>query len=137
MIHYILLSIAGIFSGVLGGMGMGGGTLLIPLLTLFFGFNQRLAQGINLISFSVMAIFVLIIHIKNKLVDVKVAIGFFLLALVTTILGAVLANIIKAHYLRILYGSLLIIIAIFEAVMEIKRVFGKTKTWTNVHMDNN
>ena len=127
MIYYILLGIAGVFSGVLGGMGMGGGTLLIPLLTLFFGFNQRVAQGINLISFSVMAIFVLIIHVKNKLVNIKVAIHFFLLALVTTLLGAFLANVIKSHYLRVLYGTLLITIAIFEAVMEIKNGFGKTK----------
>lgn len=41
----------GIISGVVSGMGMGGGTLLIPILTIFFHFNQQLAQGINLLAF--------------------------------------------------------------------------------------
>ena len=36
--------IAGIASGVIAGMGMGGGTLLIPALTLLLGVAQRGAQ---------------------------------------------------------------------------------------------
>lgn len=80
--YYVLLALCGAISGVLGGMGMGGGTLLIPLLTLVFNFNQKIAQVVNLIAFCIMAVFVLIVHIKNKLVDVKVAVGFGLVAVV-------------------------------------------------------
>ena len=43
--------IAGIASGVIAGMGMGGGTLLIPALTLLLGVAQRGAQGVNMLSF--------------------------------------------------------------------------------------
>ena len=53
-------------SGVLGGLGMGGGTILIPLLTIFFDVEQQQAQAINLVAFIPMAIVSLIIHIKNK-----------------------------------------------------------------------
>ena len=67
----IWLIISGVLGGLLGGMGMGGGTLLIPLLTIFCGLNQHLAQAINLIAFIPMAVVALIIHIKNKLVDFK------------------------------------------------------------------
>ena len=62
----ILNILFGVISGVFGGPGMGGGTLLIPLLTIFLGFDQKLAQGINLVSFLVMAILSLCIHFKKN-----------------------------------------------------------------------
>ena len=118
--HYVFLALTGILSGILGGMGMGGGTLLIPLLTLVFGFNQKIAQGVNLIAFSIMAIIVIIVHIKNKLIDVKVAVGFGLIAVAFSCLGAFLANIIKSNYLKICFGVLLILVAIYEAIEQIR-----------------
>ena len=66
-----LFVIFGALGGILGGMGMGGGTLLIPLLTIFTNTKQKEAQGINLIVFIPMAVIALIIHFKNKLVLVK------------------------------------------------------------------
>lgn len=119
---YIFLLISGTVSGILGGMGMGGGTLLIPLLTLIFGLNQKIVQGINLLSFSVMAVFILIIHLKNKLVDIKTAALFLGFASITTIFGALLASVVKVRYLKFCYGILLIIIAVFQAANELKRI---------------
>lgn len=46
----ILLIVFGFLGGILGGMGMGGGTLLIPLLS-FLDIPQRTIQAINLIGF--------------------------------------------------------------------------------------
>ena len=62
----ILYALTGFLAGILGGMGMGGGTLLIPILTIFLGFKQKNAQAINLLVFIPMSLFALIIHIKNK-----------------------------------------------------------------------
>ena len=67
----VLMIIFGVIGGLIGGMGMGGGTLLIPLLTLFGGITQRVAQSLNLITFLPMAVVALIIHAKNKLLDYK------------------------------------------------------------------
>ena len=55
----------GIAAGVLGGMGMGGGTLLIPALTTIFGVDQKLSQAINLTAFVPMAAVALFIHAKS------------------------------------------------------------------------
>lgn len=41
----LLLFAIGAAAGVISGMGMGGGTLLIPALTLLMGIPQRQAQG--------------------------------------------------------------------------------------------
>ena len=123
--QYVFLALAGFVSGILGGSGMGGGTLLIPLLTLFFGFNQKIAQGINLIAFSIMAIIALIMHIKNKLIDVKIAISFGAFAVVFSVIGAIIANFIDVRVLKICFGVLLMLVAIYETIEQIKRQFDK------------
>lgn len=122
---FIGLFFIGVLSGVLGGMGMGGGTLLIPFLTILFNFNQKVAQGLNLLSFSIMAVFILFFHIKNKLVNLKVAVPFACVALLSSIGGALLANVVSVGCLRMFYGTLLISIAIFQAIQEFLRSYGK------------
>ena len=61
--------VAGVVGGIVAGMGMGGGTLIIPILTIFLNFNQIDAQGINLIAFLPMSLVAIIINAKNHLVD--------------------------------------------------------------------
>ena len=46
----ILIIIFGFIAGVAGGMGMGGGTLLVPLLS-FLDIPQHTVQSANLLSF--------------------------------------------------------------------------------------
>ena len=41
----------GIFAGIFSGIGMGGGTILIFLLTIFAKMEQHIAQATNLIYF--------------------------------------------------------------------------------------
>ena len=67
--EYLWYGFAGLVGGLIGGMGMGGGTLLIPLLSIFYSVGQHTAQAVNLVSFIPMAVVTLIIHIKNKLVN--------------------------------------------------------------------
>ena len=64
-----LYVISGVAGGVIGGMGMGGGTLLIPLLTVLCGLSQHYAQSVNLIVFVPMSIVAIIIHAKNGLIN--------------------------------------------------------------------
>ena len=84
--------IAGVVSGVIAGMGMGGGTLLIPILTIFLNLEQRLAQGINLIVFVPMSIFAIIIHCKNKLIDFRIGIPIIFSGIFASVGGSLLAQ---------------------------------------------
>ena len=45
--------LAGMGCGVLSAWGVGGGTLLLLVMTLFFGVDQAAAQGVNLLYFPV------------------------------------------------------------------------------------
>ena len=114
---YILI---GIICGIFGGMGLGGGTLLIPLLTLVLKFNQKISQGISLISFCIMASIVLIIHKKNGYIDIKKAFFLGIFSTVSAILGAILVNNVSSIYLKEMFGVLLIGISIYSIVIELK-----------------
>ena len=59
--------IIGLISGIVGGLGMGGGTILILLLTLISNVEQHIAQGINVIFFVPTAIAAIIMMVKNTL----------------------------------------------------------------------
>ena len=45
----MIYTIIGFFAGVIGGMGMGGGTILIPALIMFVNIDPKIAQSINLL----------------------------------------------------------------------------------------
>ena len=119
-----LLILFGVIGGIFGGMGMGGGTMLIPLLTIFLNFSQKVSQGFNIFSFLVMAVFALIIHIKNGLVDIKSVIPIVLSGILFSLVGAYLANLVKGNVLKIIFGVFLILLAIFE----IFKLFKENKT---------
>ena len=110
----LLLILFGIIGGILGGMGMGGGTLLIPLLTIGLNFTQQNSQAINLLAFLPMSIVALIIHYKNKLVRTKLAIPIAISGVISSIVGSLLANSINSISLKIWFGVFLIIIGILE-----------------------
>lgn len=47
MTDWLLPALAGFGTGILSAWGVGGGTLLLLLMTLFLGVDQTQAQGIN------------------------------------------------------------------------------------------
>ncbi len=112
----VWLIIAGILGGVIGGMGMGGGTLTIPILTIFFDFKQKLAQGINLIAFLPMSVVALIIHSKNKLVKYKQSWGLALVGCIFSLGASFLAVKLENGILKKIFAVFLILIAIWQTI---------------------
>lgn len=108
------LILFGVVGGVLGGMGMGGGTLLIPLLTIGLHLAQQNSQAINLLAFLPMSVVALIIHFKNHLVKWKIAIPIAIAGVVSSIFGAMLANNINSSELSVWFGIFLIVVGILE-----------------------
>ena len=109
-------ALAGLISGVIAGMGMGGGTLLIPILTIFLKVEQHLAQGINLIVFVPMSFASLIIHCKNKLVDFKVGLPIILSGIFSSVGGSLLATKLNSILLKKLFGAFLLIVGIWQII---------------------
>ena len=117
----VILILFGFLSGILGGMGMGGGTVLIPLLTIFLSFSQKTAQAFNLFSFLLMCIFALVIHFKNGLVEFKKVIPIILISLPFSFVGSYIATYIDEKILKIAFGVFLLLISLIEIVKLFKK----------------
>lgn len=124
---YILYVLAGIISGVFGGLGMGGGTLLIPILTIFLNFDQKLSQGINLLSFLVMALFSMFIHYKNGFIVTKHIAYIIISGMIFSVVGAFCMTILPSKVLKIVFGVFLCVLAIIEIVKVFKKDKNKEK----------
>ena len=114
MLNVVKFALSGVLGGVLGGMGMGGGTVLIPILTMFLNVNQKSAQAINLISFIPMAVIALIMHFKNKLVHLKNILYIIIPACVFAVGGSALLIVTDLEILKRFFGGFLITLSVFQ-----------------------
>jgi uncharacterized membrane protein YfcA len=114
---YLLL---GLFGGVLSGLlGIGGATILVPALIVFFGFEQHMAQGTTLaMMIPPIGLLAMLEYYKAGQVNLKVAgilcVGMF----VGGFLGAMLAGQMSEQVLRKIFGVFMFLIAV-------KMFFGK------------
>lgn len=108
IIFYLLLGlITGIFSGLIG---IGGAIIIIPTLVLFFGLEQRMAQGTTLaLMVPPIGLLAAWTYYKAGFVDLKIAAlicaGFFFGGLI----GAKFAVQIPDNILRKVFGSILLV----------------------------
>ncbi len=117
--------VAGIVFGLIGGMGMGGGVILIPILTWFLGASQHEAQGLNLLCFLPMSIFALAMHLKKKQVNLRLALVLALSGLAGSLGGAYLASIFESDILSRLFGGFLVGLGlwrIYQFIITLKKV---------------
>ena len=116
------LIIAGVVSGIISGMGIGGGIILIPVLTIFLGFDQKVAQGITLLYFIPTAIFALIVHIKNKTIDFKIAAKVASTGIISAAIGAYCTKYFSTPMLSKIFAVFLLSVGICQIVSGIKLV---------------
>ena len=88
----------GIISGIVTGLGMGGGTILILLLTLFNNFEQHIAQATNLVFFIPTSLAAIVTNLKNKNVDIKVTKVVSVFGIIGAIIGSVISNNISCYF---------------------------------------
>ncbi|MSS43253.1 sulfite exporter TauE/SafE family protein [Anaerosalibacter bizertensis] len=108
------LFIIGFFSGIVSGMGIGGGTILIPSLILFTQLTQKQTQGINLIVFIPISIVALIVHYINKNIEFKLAFLIIIGGIIGALIGSSIAVKINPNILKKLFSILLLCIGISE-----------------------
>lgn len=110
----------GLISGIVSGTGMGGGTILIFLLTFMCGIEQHIAQATNLIFFIPTSIVAIIVNIKNKNIDIKLATIITIFGILGAIIGANISIHTDVNKLRKYFGIFLVVIAMHEIYTIIK-----------------
>ena len=102
-------------------MGIGGGTILIPALSIFFNYEQHTAQNFNLIYFIPTAVIALFTHAKNGNIEKTVLWKIILFGLIGAGFGAIIAINMEADILRKCFGGFLLIMGLSEILKKNKK----------------
>lgn len=116
MTGWLLIAAAGLVSGALGAMGLGGGGILILCLTAFAGMEQVTAQGVNLLLFIPTALLALIPYFRKKLICTRALLPAIGAGLVGSLLGVWLSGTLDPEILRKLFGGMLVFIGLREVI---------------------
>ena len=109
---FVLLGIcAGVISGTLG---LGSGTVIVPVLVLLCGFEQKSAQGTALAAMVPMALVGAVRYWKNPEIEMNAAIIALIVlgALAGVLAGTELAGRLSSHTLRKVFAIFLAIVAV-------------------------
>ena len=109
MTPWLIPLAAGLGTGLLSAWGVGGGTLLLLILTLFLGVDPSTARAINLLYFLPTAGVSLFYHRKNALLDKAIIWQAVPIGLLATVAAAWLATAIDTALLRRPFGIFLLI----------------------------
>jgi uncharacterized membrane protein YfcA len=101
---------AGVFSGL---FGVGGGTVIVPLLILWFGYGERLATGTSLAAIVIIALLAAALQ-GGAYGNVKVVKGLLLSipAVVGVVGGTALQQRLPERTISLLFAALLVAVAV-------------------------
>lgn len=105
---------AAFLTGIFASLGVGGGMILIIYLTVFGGFDQLSAQGVNLVYFIPIAALAVIIHTKNGLIRWKKIIPAMAAGTVFSAAGAFAAERIGSPAMKKIFAVFILLIGVRE-----------------------
>lgn len=109
MTDWIIPFLCGLGACILSAWGVGGGTLLLLVMTLFLDVDQRTAQGINLLFFLPTAASALVCHASGRYLDKPTLKSAVPLAVAAALAGAWIATNLDVAVLRKPFGVYLLL----------------------------
>ena len=106
---------------------MGGGTILVLVLSNFLNINQHMAQATNLLYFLPTSIAAIWIYWKNGNLDKKVALKMIPFGIAFAVLGSYIATLIQAQNLKKYFGIFLLAVGVYEIFITVKNKLNENK----------
>ncbi len=119
---WILLVVIALFSGIIAGMGIGGGSIFILLTTIFSIFEHKEAQSYNLIMFVIVGIFATISNFKNKNIDKNLLKKLIIPVVLGSIIGIILVKRIDEKILKYIFYGFMLLIGFYEIISSLKNI---------------
>lgn len=115
----LLIFLISLGAGLLGSLlGLGGGIIVTPALTLLFGLDIRYAIGASIVSVIATSSGAAVAYIKDRITNIRIGMFLEIATTIGAITGAYLSGIINTTYLYIIFGALLL----FSALTMLKKV---------------
>jgi uncharacterized membrane protein YfcA len=103
----------GFFTGGAAGLlGVGGGIMMIPFLTLVAGVSQHAAQATSLLVVLPTAVVATIVLHRKGVGDPALALRFGAIGAVGGVVGALLALALPGQLLRLIFAAFLLVVAV-------------------------
>jgi len=130
--NLILTLFIGIFAGIIGSItGLGGGTIISPILTIFLNYPLYLTIGISLLSTISTSISSSLTYIKKKIANDNIAVSLLTATTFGAIFGFLLNNYLYNHNLflivYIIFGVVLLLSSIFLIIKNLREKYYPSK----------
>lgn len=117
----ICLALLGVIIGTLAGLlGIGGGALAVPALSMLFGASDLIARGTSLLAMFPNSITTSVANLKRRLVHVKAALIIGLVAAVTAPFGTWIAGAVSPRVGSILFACYLCVLLVRSMFVAVK-----------------
>lgn len=115
------LALLGVVIGTLAGLlGIGGGALAVPSLSMLFGASDLVARGTSLLAMFPNSITTSVANLKRRLVHVKAALIIGLVAAVTAPFGTWIAGAVSPRVGSILFACYLCVLLVRSMFVAVK-----------------
>jgi len=105
----IVVGIASMLAGLLGSLtGLGGGIVIVPLLTLGFGVDLRYAIGAALVSVIATSSGAAIAYVKEGYTNIRIGMFLEVATTIGAVIGAAIATIAPTHVIAVLFGGVML-----------------------------
>jgi uncharacterized membrane protein YfcA len=113
----LYLGITGIFAGLVGSIaGIGGGVLIVPILTLVFKIPIHLAIGTSMISVLVTSLSASIRYFKKNIINIPLGLTLEIPTTIGGIIGSITVVYLRHNILFLIFGCFLIAAGIFTFI---------------------
>ncbi len=111
------LMVVGLIGGLLSGLaGVGGGIVIVPILVLWLGWNQKVAQSASLTAIVPIAVVGVATYAAHDAIDWRLSAALALGAVVGARTGAGLLTRLPERTLKGAFGILLLVAAVATAL---------------------
>lgn len=118
LIFTLIVLIGAFLAGLLGSLtGLGGGVIIIPLLTLGLGVDIHYAIGASIVSVIATSSGSAAAYVKEGITNIRIGMFLEVATTISAIVGVIIATYIKADYIMVIFGLILL----FSAFMMFKK----------------
>ncbi|MFB9843236.1 sulfite exporter TauE/SafE family protein [Mucilaginibacter ginsenosidivorans] len=112
IVFTVIVLLGSYFAGLLGSLtGLGGGFIVIPLLTLVLHVNIHYAIGASLVSVIATSSGAAAAYVKEGITNIRIGMFLEIATTAGAFTGAILAIYIPAQYIAVLFGGILLVSA--------------------------
>lgn len=115
MVEIIILFLGAVSAGLLGSLtGLGGGVIIIPLLTLGFGVPMHFAIGASLISVIGTSSGAAVAFVKEGFTNMRIGMFLEIATTIGAIVGALVSGMLNPNTIGIIFASILLLTVILN-----------------------